>query len=256
MLLRRVIFLWVFGLGFASEALYAQPAPQKPEEIKQAKELFYDAEAFFRIGDWRSALEDFSRSYQLFADPRALFYMAQCQQQLGQYNEALQNYKDFLQLAGATLEERERQAVESKISEVEALLSQGKGSSSRELTPLDNNAQIPTDTTWHLLTPSPNRRAFAPLFFASALTAAGSVTTGLFALRAADTLDIATQDAQVTQQDLDRTKSRATFLATSSDLLAITAVACGVVGFFKWRSQHRENTPKASPTPAALEPQL
>jgi hypothetical protein len=89
--------LWVVGLSVALFSSPAIPQPKVPaDQERRAKELFADAEAYYRLQYYERALELYREAYLLARVPAMLYNIGQCYRQLGRYEEALKSYRAYL----------------------------------------------------------------------------------------------------------------------------------------------------------------
>jgi hypothetical protein len=84
-----------------------------------AKALFEQGEAFFRLGEYQSALNKYREAYLISQAPLLLLNIAQCYRYLGQYDEAKHNYEAFIREDPKSPYRKEMQ---DKILEMETIL--------------------------------------------------------------------------------------------------------------------------------------
>jgi Tetratricopeptide repeat len=84
-----------------------------------AKALFEQGEAFFRLGEYQSALNKYREAYLISQAPLLLLNIAQCYRYLGQYDEAKHNYEAFVR---EDPKSPYRQEMQDKILEMETIL--------------------------------------------------------------------------------------------------------------------------------------
>lgn len=139
----RRISLLALALALAAPpVVYAQEAspkgapkkaPKKKGDAKKAQLLFEEAEAFYKIGEFASALTNYQNAYLAFSDPSLLFNIAQCYRQMEQYEDAIQAYKTYLRESPET---PIRGEVETIITEIEDLVRKREAIRKAELEPV------------------------------------------------------------------------------------------------------------------------
>src|SRR5688572_24566337 len=77
------------------------PATKKPskKDIAEARQRFMKAQKAYDLGQFDTALADYSEAYRLDPRPAFLFNIAQCQRLLGHYEQAAFHYRRFLDLS-------------------------------------------------------------------------------------------------------------------------------------------------------------
>ncbi len=93
---------WLCGLWLALWAAGPLPAAgaELPEQAKsQARQKYTEGNTAYAQGDFRQALVDFTRAYQLAPLPGFLFNVAQCHRQLGAFERAAFYYRRYLALS-------------------------------------------------------------------------------------------------------------------------------------------------------------
>ena len=82
------------GLALCLEAapLLAQPA----NDPAKAMEKYEEAERYYKLAEYETALRLYRESYLLSGEPELLFNIGQCNRQLLRYEEALKSYKAYL----------------------------------------------------------------------------------------------------------------------------------------------------------------
>jgi hypothetical protein len=104
-------------LAVVVSTLLGAPAPAAGAE-REAKALYDQAEADYRAGRYREAIERFDRAYQLVGDPVLLFNIAQAHRRRRDWTRAIDYYERFLERAadrptpGVDLEEVNRRVAE------------------------------------------------------------------------------------------------------------------------------------------------
>jgi tetratricopeptide (TPR) repeat protein len=99
-------------------------AAQTREEQDRADAHYEQGKAYFRVGAYDQAIEEFTAGYALVPKPGALFNMARCHEELGDKQAAIWNYKRFIDAdagSAAVAEARARVLVlERELAEAEA----------------------------------------------------------------------------------------------------------------------------------------
>jgi tetratricopeptide (TPR) repeat protein len=121
-------------IGLASLLVFCPPSasaqkkkPKPPnsqnvapeDNLTKAKELFERGEAFYKLGEYDKALNEYREAYLVSKAPLLLLNIAQCYRYLGQYEEAKHNYEAFVREDPNSLY---RQEMEDKIAEMEIIL--------------------------------------------------------------------------------------------------------------------------------------
>jgi tetratricopeptide (TPR) repeat protein len=221
----------------------AQPnTPVVSEETSnQTKLLTQSAEAAYQVGDFSSALEDYSLSYSLSQDPQLLFFIARCQQQLRQYQDAIHSYQRFLERSPGPLSEEERREVESLILEAEELDKQQRP----DPTPRDADPDAAPKSAALLWSHTP-ARAYAPYVAVSGLALVSAAIAMTFSIQTANNVEETSSSELITPEQLKRGRSLSLLLAAGADVLILTSAITGTIGVLKWRDQKRELSAKAS----------
>jgi hypothetical protein len=118
--LTRTSFLAVVvaaSLTLAPRAAWAQPNDTVAED---AKSHFNAAVGLFREGDYRAALVEFRRAYDLSHNYRTLYNIAQAEYELQDYAAALRSFEKYLIEGGADIEPERRVAVKAEMKRLSA----------------------------------------------------------------------------------------------------------------------------------------
>lgn len=110
----------------AGDAAPEEAAPEEAEspEVAEAMERYADAERLFEQGDYRGALAEFQRIYELLeGHPNqffVLFNLGRAYEELHRYDLAIEQYQRYLDAAGPEAEDRAE--VEASLRALERLL--------------------------------------------------------------------------------------------------------------------------------------
>ncbi len=104
------------------EAATQQPPPPSTSttEPKEGLERFQRGVVLFREGDFRAALVEFRRSYQLTSNFKVLYNIGQTEFELQEYASALRSFKKYLEAAGSQIDAARRSEVEESITSLGA----------------------------------------------------------------------------------------------------------------------------------------
>lgn len=221
-------------------------------ELERAKALYRAAESRFSLGDFRAALELYSRAFAQKDLPGFLFNIGQCHFNLGEYQKALFFYDRYLsrqpkagnraiveqlvERAKAELEaQRAREAAKAAASEAPPALQQPRAPS----TPRGEPAR-PGDTRMRSIL------FWSGVALTGALVAAGATTGALVLDRRADYLDSSTPLER--QREL-ASSGRQLRLATNV-LFGLAGAAAVSTVLYRWLSRPaaRSATTSASGT--------
>lgn len=124
MKLRRPLFALVaLALSITPEAALAQqqpaPAPSgqpaAEPETDEGKARFLRGVQLFREGDFRSALVEFRRSFEISKNFKVLYNIGQTEYELSDYAGALRSFRRYLELGGAEVDAARKTQVEEDI---------------------------------------------------------------------------------------------------------------------------------------------
>lgn len=87
--------LWTFASGASEVSSTGTPATATAR-VDAARNLFLEAVAFAREGQWARARDSYARSYALRPSPDTLYSLGVAQQHTGQWVEALGSFEAFL----------------------------------------------------------------------------------------------------------------------------------------------------------------
>lgn len=90
------------------------PAPSA-DAVEQGRSRFNSAVAMFREGDYRGALIEFRRAYEISHNYRALYNIGQTEMEVQDYAGALGAFQKYLAAGGAEIDPERRAAVEADI---------------------------------------------------------------------------------------------------------------------------------------------
>ena len=111
--------LAILALSIAPGLAHAQqppaPQPSAEPEADEGKTRFQRGVQLFREGDFRSALVEFRRSYELSKNYRVLFNIGQTEYELSDYAGALRSFRRYLLQGGAEIEAARKTQVEEDI---------------------------------------------------------------------------------------------------------------------------------------------
>ena len=96
-------------------SLLSHQAVAQGDPVAQGKAHFTSAVALFREGDYRAALVEFRRSYELSHNYRVLYNIGQAEFEVQDYAGALRSFQRYLAEGGAEIEAERRTAVEADI---------------------------------------------------------------------------------------------------------------------------------------------
>lgn len=102
-----------------SSAAYAQPANGSGDGSAAGKARFAAGVALFREADYRGALVEFRRAYELSNNYRTLFNIGQTEFELQDYAGALRSFEKYLREGGSEIEPERRSAVEADIKKLQ-----------------------------------------------------------------------------------------------------------------------------------------
>jgi hypothetical protein len=108
------------ALAFATAAL-AVPSPasaEKPDTVAQAREHFHRGVQLYEEDDFRAALIEFNRAYELAPNPAVLFNVGQSYYQLREYAGALTTLERYLRESGDHVAADRRAQVERELQEL------------------------------------------------------------------------------------------------------------------------------------------
>jgi hypothetical protein len=112
------------GGSAADAAATAEPAEEESPSYREALERFEGAQQLFESGDYRAALAEFQRIYELLdGHPRryfVLFNLGRSYEELHRYDRAIELYRRYLDEGGAAAEDRAD--VEASLRALERLL--------------------------------------------------------------------------------------------------------------------------------------
>jgi tetratricopeptide (TPR) repeat protein len=104
------------GAAFAQAA----PSPAPAQAADPGKSHFTNGVALYREGDFRGALIEFRRAYELTHNYRALYNIGQASFELQDYAEALRSFQKYLADGGAEIEADRRAQVEGDLKKLSA----------------------------------------------------------------------------------------------------------------------------------------
>jgi tetratricopeptide (TPR) repeat protein len=225
----------------------AQPKSKtSAEEIKQAKEHFEEAEAYYRVGEYEKALEGYKEAYLLAKKPAILFNMAQCHRYLKHYQEALQTYQLFLADDPNTPVRDEVQGFISDMNDAIAALPKTTPQPIVfNISRFDSSEPMKTESIPQAIPKmyeGPKKNTF---YLVAGATGAAACTLGAIALVTAKHSD-ALQDQIEDASDPNigrvlRQYHHSQILATTSDLLFVSsALGFGVGTYFAWKQKQFE----------------
>jgi hypothetical protein len=100
-------------------AASAQPAPAAPPDAMEAGRIhFNSAVAMFGEGDYRGAVVEFRRAYDVSHNYRSLYNIGQTEFELQDYAGALASFQKYLLAGGAEIDPERRAAVEADIKKL------------------------------------------------------------------------------------------------------------------------------------------
>jgi len=105
------------SLPGASNAAPAQPSQQARDE---AQRRFAQGKELYEENDFRGALNEFNRAWQLAPNYKLLYTIAQVQFQLQDYAAALRSFEQYLSGGGAEIPEARRAEVQKEIDRLAA----------------------------------------------------------------------------------------------------------------------------------------
>ena len=108
-----MVFVGVLLL-VASSPAFAQTSPA------EAESHFKRGVAFYQEADFKAALVEFKRAYELSKNPRLLYNVAQAQYQAHDYAEALASFETYLREGGDKLPRARRAEVDKEIAKLHA----------------------------------------------------------------------------------------------------------------------------------------
>jgi hypothetical protein len=106
----RTLFL-VAGIAFFAHGASAQGAPADPNAQKEATVHFQRAVQLYSETDYRAALVEFKRAYEIAPHPSVLYNLGQTYYQLQNYAEALTTFERFLAEGGSQHRTEVEQAI-------------------------------------------------------------------------------------------------------------------------------------------------
>lgn len=109
-----VVTALVVALLVASSPAFAQTSPA------EAESHFKRGVAFYQEADYRAALVEFKRAYELSKNWRLLYNLAQAQYQAHDYAEALASFETYLREGGDKLPRQRRAEVDKEIARLRA----------------------------------------------------------------------------------------------------------------------------------------
>jgi tetratricopeptide (TPR) repeat protein len=116
---------------------------EAPEgDFAKAKALFERGEAFYKLGEYEKALNEYRESFLVSKAPLLLLNIAQCYRYLSQYEEAKHNYEAFVR---EDPNSPYRKEMEGKIAEMETILEAKRREASKPPAPLVVTVQGPTE---------------------------------------------------------------------------------------------------------------
>ena len=104
----------LLALVVASSTAFAQTSPA------EAESHFKRGVAFYQEADWKAALVEFKRAYELSKNSRLLYNVAQAQYQAHDYAEALASFETYLREGGDKLPRARRAEVDKEIAKLHA----------------------------------------------------------------------------------------------------------------------------------------
>lgn len=108
------------SLVVTSALLLSPHAAAQGDPVAQGKARFNNAVALFREGDYRAALVEFRRAYELSHNYRVLYNIGQAEFELQDYAGALRSFQRYLAEGGPEVEADRRAAVEADIKRLSA----------------------------------------------------------------------------------------------------------------------------------------
>lgn len=115
-----VCCLLASSLALATGAASAQPAPAPSDTKDSGRSHFSNGVALYREGDFRGALIEFRRAYELDHNYRALFNIGQASFEVKDYAGALRSFEKYLKDGGAEIDAERRAQVEGDIRKLSA----------------------------------------------------------------------------------------------------------------------------------------
>lgn len=100
---------------FVPGAAFAAPSAS---EVEEAKKHFGQGVKLFEENDYKGALVEFRRAYQIAPNWQVLFNIGQCQYQLLDYPAALETFEAYLQQGGADVPSDKKATVQKDIEEL------------------------------------------------------------------------------------------------------------------------------------------
>jgi hypothetical protein len=94
------------------------PTPVTPAAVEEGKSHFQRGVAIFHEGDFRGALVEFRRAYELSHNYKVLYNMGQTEFELQDYAGALRAFQQYLADGGAEIEASRRASVEDDIKKL------------------------------------------------------------------------------------------------------------------------------------------
>jgi tetratricopeptide (TPR) repeat protein len=96
----------------------AQPAPTAAPETDEGKARFLRGVDLFRENDFRSALVEFRRSYEISHNYKVLYNIGQTEYELQDYASALKSFQRYLDLGATEIEAGRRAEVEKDLKDL------------------------------------------------------------------------------------------------------------------------------------------
>jgi tetratricopeptide (TPR) repeat protein len=97
--------------------LTARAQAQSADDVSRAKTHFEAARALYSLGNYESALREFTSGYSLVPKPRFLLNIGHCHRKLAQYDKARDAYQRFL--AEVPADDPDRAEAQRYLTEVE-----------------------------------------------------------------------------------------------------------------------------------------
>jgi tetratricopeptide (TPR) repeat protein len=117
---RAAALLCAACLSAAPAALAQKPEPPSPAAQEEGRQHFQRGVEFFKEGDYRAALAEFKRSYEIAPSYRILYNVGQANNGLQDYAGALRAFERYLAEGGDEIDAERRAQVQSEVRKLRA----------------------------------------------------------------------------------------------------------------------------------------
>ncbi len=114
----RSLALAALVLSPALAAAQGPPPPPSAAAVEEGKGHFQRAVTLFREGDFRSALVEFRRAYELSHNYKVLYNIGQTEYEVQDYAGALRSFQRYLVEGGAEIDAPRRASVEEEVKKL------------------------------------------------------------------------------------------------------------------------------------------